>query len=64
MGFNKKYITKETIELQIKNNKSIKDLFKSDSFIFLDETSQKVYNLFCEGLDEKDITLWFNEEKK
>lgn len=55
MGFNKRFISEETIKTQIKQNEKLSNLFKADAFIFLDEFSTKVYSLFSEGLDDKTI---------
>lgn len=55
MGFNKKYVSIETIQEQIKRKKPLKELFKADGFIFTDAVSTKVFQLVYDGVDEKEI---------
>jgi len=55
MGFNKRYVSIETIQNQIKNKKPLKELFKADAFIFTDKISTKVFQLVYDGVNEKEI---------
>ena len=50
MGFNKRFITKEIIEMTEENY--MNNLFSSDSLIFGDDWSHKFYKMF---LDNKSI---------
>jgi len=55
MGFNKRFVEKETIELYLKKNKSLSNLFKADALIFMDKVSSKVYEMYCSGTSDIEI---------
>lgn len=55
MGFNKRYINFEKIDSIIKSEKSLSELFISDSLIFSDIKSFEVYSLFLNGLTKEEI---------
>lgn len=64
MGFNKKYINYQNTKNAL-TNKKLKDYYgKSDVFIFEDEMSEKVYNLFMEGKTSEEILRLLNDELK
>lgn len=63
MGFNKKYVTKESIERQIKLKKPLKELFRADGFIFIDELSTKVYEMICNGYSDEQVVEFFTKNK-
>jgi len=55
MGFNKRYINYQNTIISLQSN-TLKDYYgKSDAFIFDDERSEKVYNLFVEGKTTDEI---------
>ena len=55
MGFNKRYINYQNTIIALQSN-TLKDYYgKSDAFIFDDERSEKVYNLFVEGKTTDEI---------
>jgi len=63
MGFNKRYINYQNTITALQSNK-LKDYYgKSDAFIFDDERSAKVYNLFVEGKTTDEILKLLNSEK-
>ena len=53
MGFNKRFITKEIIEMTEDNY--IDNLFNSDALIFGDDWSYEFYKLFLEGIEIDEI---------
>ncbi len=53
MGFNKRFITKEVIEMTEDNY--IDNLFNSDALIFGDDWSHKFYIMFTEKKPIKEI---------
>lgn len=61
MGFNKKFINKETIKIYLNNGLGLKKLFDADAIIFLDKISSKVYYWFTEGVSEDEIKLKLNK---
>lgn len=63
MGFNKRFVSKDTIDKCIKNNEQLTDLFKSDAFIVMDEYASKVFNLFNQGMSDAEIKIILNENK-
>jgi hypothetical protein len=63
MGFNKRYINYQNTIIALQSN-TLKDYYgKSDAFIFDDERSEKVYNLFVEGKTTDEILKLLNSEK-
>lgn len=55
MSFNKRFVDKERI-LEILNEKeSLSKLFSADAYIFLDDISSKVFDLYVNGTSDKDI---------
>ena len=61
MGFNKRFITKETILSTSKER--INTLFRADAFIFLDEWSSRFYELFDEGYGYNKIIEKLNKNE-
>ena len=53
MGFNKRFITKEIIEMTEDNY--IDNIFNSDALIFGDDWSYEFYKLFLEGVEIDEI---------
>lgn len=64
MGFNTRYVSEETIQQTIKNDNSLSRLFSSDAIIFMDNYSTKVFDLFKEGLSEKEIINSLKNEQR
>jgi hypothetical protein len=61
MGFNKRYINYQNTIIALQSN-TLKDYYgKSDAFIFDDERSEKVYNLFVEGKTDEEIIKLINQ---
>jgi hypothetical protein len=61
MGFNKRYINYQSTIIALQSN-TLKDYYgKSDAFIFDDERSEKVYNLFVEGKTDEEIIKLINQ---
>ena len=63
MGFNKRMIDKNNILSAVNNNTTLKKLFNADAIIFLDDYSVEVYNLFAQGMNEKDIFKTLENKK-
>jgi hypothetical protein len=61
MGFNKRFVEKELIENYFKQSKPLKELFKADAFIFMDNYSSKVYDYHCDGLSDELIKTKIQE---
>jgi|JI9StandDraft_1071089.scaffolds.fasta_scaffold912712_2 uncharacterized protein (DUF2164 family) len=61
MGFNKRFINKETINIYLKNGLSLEKLFNSDAVIFLDKISSKVYYWYSDGMSDDEINLKLNK---
>jgi hypothetical protein len=57
MGFNKRFVEKELLERYFENNKPLKELFKADAFIFMDDISSKAYDYYCDGLSDELIKI-------
>lgn len=55
MGFNKKYISIDTLQKYIDNGCPIWKVFNSDALFFCDSKSAKIYDLFLEGVEEKKL---------
>lgn len=61
MGFNKKFINKETIKIYLNNGLGLKKLFDADAIIFLDKISSKVYYWYSDGFSDDEINLKLNK---
>jgi hypothetical protein len=61
MGFNKKFVNKKIIKTYLNNGLGLKKLFNTDTIIFLDKKSSKVYNWFNEGLSDNEINFKLNK---
>ena len=51
----KRFLTIETIKINLTQGKLLKELFKADALIFIDKLSTDVYKLYQNGLSEKQI---------
>lgn len=51
----KRFLTIETIKINLTQGKLLKELFKADALIFIDKLSSEVYKLYQNGLSEKQI---------
>ena len=58
MGFNKRFISREIIEMT--EDRYIKNLFSADALLFSDEWSNEFYNLFKEGYKYNEILKKLN----
>ena len=63
MGFNKRFVSKDTIDKCLTDNKSLSEIFKADAFIVMDDYSSKVFNLFKQGMSDAEIKIMLNEYK-
>jgi len=65
MGFNKRYVSKETILQTVENKDSLVRLFSSDAIILMDNFSTKIYNLLNnKGLKEKEVVKIIKDGKR
>ena len=61
MGFNKRYVTKKTTLKHLKSDTLTQLYDKVDLFIFLDEFSVKVKELYFNGLSNQEIIVNIEE---
>lgn len=60
MGFNKRYVNYQNTLNALQSN-NLKEYYgKSDTLIFDDEKSERVYNLFVNGKTEEEILKLLN----
>ena len=60
MGFNKRYVNYQNTLNALQSN-NLKEYYgKSDTLIFDDENSERVYNLFVNGKTEEEILKLLN----
>jgi len=64
MGFNKRYVSKETIVQTVENKTSLIQLFSSDAIILMDKFSSKIYKLLNDGMKEKDVIKIIKDGRK
>ncbi len=55
MGFNKRFISEVTIKKYLSENKPLSKLFSSDSLIFTDKLSSKVFDIYNQGGSDTEI---------
>ena len=64
MGFNKRYVTKESTLKHLYSN-TLSTLYdKVDAFIFLDDFSTKVREMYSKGLSNEEIIVNIEELNK
>lgn len=63
MGFNKRFLDKESIMESLDNKESLSKLFSADAFIFLDDFSSKVYEHYKKGAKDKEIKKLISDDK-
>ena len=51
----KRFITIETIKINLNQGKLLSELFKADAIIFIDKLSTEVYKQYQNGINEKEI---------
>jgi hypothetical protein len=61
MGFNKRFVTSETIKTYLEGDNNLKSLFKADALIFMDNQSSKVYEMYQKGLSDNEIKQFLKE---
>lgn len=64
MGFNKRYVSKETIISTVENKTSLVQLFSSDAIILMDKFSSKIYKLLNDGMKEKEVIKIIKDGRK
>lgn len=60
MGFNKRFVSVDTINTAFENNLPLSKLFDSDAVIFLDDISTEIFKMFTNGISESDIKKTIN----
>lgn len=55
MGFNKRFVSIETIKTAFENNQPLGKLFDSDAVIFMDDFSSDVYKMLNNGISETEV---------
>jgi hypothetical protein len=61
MGFHKRYVDKDVVKVYLDTDKELKQLFKADAFIFMDDVASKVFQWYEKGLTDQEIKLKFEE---
>ena len=65
MGFNKRYVSVETLSHIIENENDLIRYFKNaDALIFIDDISREVYNLVVEKKSYKHLIKKIKKNKK
>lgn len=62
MGFHKRYISFETLLSSLKKNESLNRVFNAEALIFTDDLSEKIYQLYNQGLTNNEILNKLNNE--
>ena len=57
MGFHKRYVDKDVVNTYLKNGSPLKDLFKIDALIFMDNIASDVFKWHKKGLSDEEIKL-------
>jgi hypothetical protein len=57
MGFNKRFVDFEKIKSCLKDDGNLKNLFKADNIIFLDNISSEVFEWYSKGISDKEIKI-------
>jgi len=57
MGFHKRFVDKDVVNAYLNNGSPLKDLFKADAFIFMDNVASQVFKWFEKGLSDEEIKL-------
>lgn len=55
MSFNKRFVDKERILETLSEQEPLSRLFSADAYIFLDDISSAVYDLYIKGISDKEI---------
>ena len=55
MGFNKRFVSVDTINTAFENNLPLSKLFDSDAVIFMDDLSTVVFKMVSNGVSDSDI---------
>lgn len=55
MGFNKRFVDSEKVKKCLNENGKLKDLFRADAIIFLDEISSEVFEWYSKGMSDGEI---------
>ena len=55
MSFNKRFVDKERILETLSEQEPLSKLFSADAYIFLDDISSTVYDLYIKGISDKEI---------
>jgi hypothetical protein len=65
MGFNKRYISIESLKKFIENECSVSKIFEADALFFCDDKSSEIYDLYLKGIDDKQLkNIIQNEPRK
>lgn len=62
MGFHRRYINSESLLNLLKTDGSLKRIFSADALIFIDDLSEKIYQLHIDGMSNKEILNKLNNE--
>lgn len=60
MGFNKRFVGKDEITKFLNGECTLKDLFKADAVILLDETSSRVFKMYQKKITDNEIKSKLN----
>ena len=59
MSFNKRYVKMSTIPFLLESEERFRTYYLSDAIIFLDEESEKYFNLYHEGYTLYSLKLYY-----
>jgi hypothetical protein len=55
MGFNKRFVKLENVILFLKRDYPLFKVFGADALIFTDDESQRIFELYKKGVEDKEI---------
>ena len=55
MGFNKRYVSIDSLKKFLENGYSVSKFFDADALFFMDKKSHKIYELYTKGVDDKKL---------
>ena len=62
MGFNKRYVSLDSIKKFVDNGYPVCKIFDVDALFFMDEKSHEIYKLCIEGVEETQLIKIIKDE--
>ena len=63
MGFNKRFVKLEDVKEFLKNDYPLSKVFSADAIIFVEKASTKIFKLYGEGVEDKEISKMIKNGK-